>query len=98
MRTGGGWPQSGEIDMMEDVNAGNTASQTLHDSAGSSGHELIASPNTASTCQTGYHTSSVIVDRTNTSAETLQFLMDGTVESTITEASVGTAAWQGGNS
>jgi riboflavin synthase alpha subunit len=36
----------------------------------------------------------VIVDRTNTSAETLQFLMDGTVESTITEASVGTAAWQ----
>src|SRR5487761_956753 len=75
MRTGGGWPQSGEIDMMEDVNAGNTASQTLHDSAGSSGHALIACPNTASTCQTGYHTYSVIVDRTNTSAETLQFLM-----------------------
>jgi hypothetical protein len=94
MRTGGGWPQSGEIDMMEDVNAGNTASQTLHDSAGSSGHALIACPNTASTCQTGYHTYSVIVDRTNTSAETMQFLMDGTVESTITEASVGTAAWQ----
>ena len=36
----------------------------------------------------------MIVDRTNTSAETLQFLMDGVVESTITEASVGTAAWQ----
>ena len=50
MRAGGGWPQSGEIDMMEDVNAGNTASQTLHDSAGSSGHALIACPNTASTC------------------------------------------------
>jgi hypothetical protein len=95
MRAGGGWPQSGEIDMMESVNQpGNTASQTLHDSAGSSGHPLIACPNTASTCQTGYHTYSVIVDRTNTSAETLQFLMDGTVESTITEASVGTAAWQ----
>jgi hypothetical protein len=95
MRTGGGWPQSGEIDMMESVNQpGNTASQTLHDSAGSSGHALIACPNTASTCQAGYHTYSVIVDRTNTSAETLQFVMDGTVESTITEASVGTAAWQ----
>src|SRR6201996_102437 len=92
MRTGGGWPQSGEIDMMEDVNAGNTASQTLHDSAGSSGHALIACPNTASSCQTGYHTYSVILDRTNTSAETLQFLMDGTVESTITEASGGTTA------
>ncbi|MFC4034817.1 ricin-type beta-trefoil lectin domain protein [Streptomyces polygonati] len=94
MRTGGGWPQSGEIDMMENVNALNQASQTLHDGAGSSGHGLIACPAAGSTCQTGYHTYSVIVDRTNTSAETLQFLMDGVVESTITEASVGTAAWQ----
>ena len=94
MRMGGGWPQSGEIDMMEDVNALNEASQTLHDGAGSSGHPLIACPAAGSTCQTGYHTYSVIIDRTNTSAETLQFLMDGTVESTITEASVGTAAWQ----
>src|SRR5215831_4363520 len=94
MRAGGGWPQSGEIDMMEDVNGLNEASQTLHDSAGSSGHALIACPNTASSCQTGYHTYSIIVDRTNTSAETMQFMMDGTVESTITEASVGTAAWQ----
>ncbi len=94
MRAGGGWPQSGEIDMMEDVNGLNEASQTLHDSAGSSGHALTACPDTSSSCQTGYHTYSVIVNRTNTSAETLQFLMDGTVESTITEASVGTAAWQ----
>ncbi|TQL90228.1 beta-glucanase (GH16 family) [Actinoallomurus bryophytorum] len=94
MRAGGGWPGSGEIDMMEDVNGLNQASQTLHDSANSPGHGLISCPNTASTCQTGYHTYSVIIDRTNTSAETLQFLMDDTVESTITEASVGTAAWQ----
>ncbi|HEX3965928.1 MAG TPA: putative Ig domain-containing protein, partial [Trebonia sp.] len=92
MRTGGGWPQSGEIDMMEDVNGLNEASQTLHDSAGSSGHALIACPTTG--CQTGYNTYSVIVNRVNTSAEYLEFLMDGTVESTITEASVGTAAWQ----
>ena len=94
MRTGGGWPTSGEIDMMEDVNGLNEASQTLHDSANSPGHALISCPSTSSTCQTGYHTYSVIIDRTNTSAETLQFLMDGMVESTITEASVGTPAWQ----
>ena len=37
MRSGGGWPTSGEIDMMEDVNGLNEASQTLHDAAGSSG-------------------------------------------------------------
>jgi F5/8 type C domain/Ricin-type beta-trefoil lectin domain/Putative Ig domain len=94
MRAGGGWPTSGEIDMMEDVNGLNEASQTLHDAANSPGHALIACPAAGSGCQTGYHTYSVIVNRTNTSAETLQFLMDGTVESTITEASVGTTAWQ----
>jgi len=91
-RAGGTWPTEGEIDMMEDVNGSNEASQTLHDSAGSSGHALIACPTTG--CQTGYNTYSVIVNRVNTSAEYLEFLMDGTVESTITEASVGTAAWQ----
>jgi hypothetical protein len=94
MRTGGGWPTSGEIDMMEDVNGLNEASQTLHDAANSPGHALIPCPGSGSSCQTGYHTYSVLIDRTNTSAETLQFLMDGTVESTITEASVGTTAWQ----
>jgi F5/8 type C domain/Ricin-type beta-trefoil lectin domain len=94
MRAGGGWPTSGEIDMMEDVNGLNQASQTLHDAASSSGHPLIACPGAGSSCETGYHTYSVIVNRTNTSAESMQFLMDGTVESTITEASVGTTAWQ----
>jgi hypothetical protein len=94
MRAGGGWPGSGELDMMEDVNGLNQASQTLHDSAGSSGHALIGCPAAGSSCQTGYHTYSVIIDRTNTSAESMQFLMDGVVESNISEASVGTAAWQ----
>jgi hypothetical protein len=94
MRTGGGWPTSGEIDMMEDVNGLNEGSQTLHDAAGSSGHGLIACPGAGSGCQTGYHTYSVVVNRTNQSAEYLQFLMDGTLESTITQASVGTTAWQ----
>ena len=94
MRSGGGWPTSGDIDMMEDVNGSNEASQTLHDASNSPGHALIACPTTTSTCQTGYHTYSVLVNRVNTSAEYLEFLMDGTVESTITEASVGTTAWQ----
>jgi hypothetical protein len=92
MRTGGTWPTSGEIDMMEDVNGLNEASQTLHDASNSPGHALIACPTTG--CQAGYNTYSVIINRTNTSAETLEFLMDGTVENTITEASVGTTAWQ----
>ena len=91
MRTGGGWPASGEIDMMEDVNGLNEASQTLHDAAGSSGHPLIACR--GSRCESGYHTYSVIINRANTRAEYLRFLMDGRVTDTITEASVGAAAW-----
>jgi hypothetical protein len=94
MRTGGSWPTSGEIDMMEDVNGLNEASQTLHDAAGSGGHALIACPGGGSGCENGFHTYSVIVNRVNTSAEYMKFLMDGTVEDTITEASVGTTAWQ----
>ena len=93
-RAGGSLLTSGETDMMEDVNGLNEASQFLHDAAGSGGHYLIACPAAGSGCQTGYHTYSVIINRTNTSAEYLQFLMDGTVESTVTEAHVGTTAWQ----
>jgi beta-glucanase (GH16 family) len=92
MRTGGGWPTSGELDLMEDVNGLNQASQTLHDSAGSDGHPLIACR--ATRCESGYHTYSVIVSRANTKAEYLQFQMDGRVTETITEAEVGAAAWR----
>jgi hypothetical protein len=91
MRTGGSWPTSGELDMMEDVNGLNQASQTLHDAAGSDGHPLVACR--GSKCESGYHTYSVIVNRANSSAEYLQFLMDGRVTDTITEAQVGAAAW-----
>ena len=91
MRAGGGWPTSGEIDMMEDVNGLNKASQTLHEAAGSPGHPLIACQ--GSKCESGYHTYSVIINRANTGAEYLQFLMDGRVTKTITEAQVGATAW-----
>jgi len=91
-RAGGVWPASGELDMMEDVNGLNAASQTMHDGAGSTGTGLIAC--TASRCGAGFHTYSVIVNRTNTTAEYLQFLMDGKVRETVTEAKVGATAWQ----
>ena len=94
-RAGGSLATSGETDMMEDVNGLNMAAQFLHTAAGtSSSHQLIPCPAAGSGCQTGYHTYSVIINRTNTSAESLQFLMDGTVESTVTEAHVGATAWQ----
>ena len=39
--------------MMEDVNGLNEASATLHDSANSPGHALIACPTTG--CQSGFN-------------------------------------------
>jgi beta-glucanase (GH16 family) len=91
-RTGGEWPQIGELDMFEDVNGDNKASQTLHDGGPTETHPLISCP--VATCQTSFNTYSVIVDRTNPNAESLEFLMDGTVEKTVTEAEVGTADWK----
>jgi beta-glucanase (GH16 family) len=94
MRSGGGWPQSGEIDMLEDINGLNTASQTFHYGNGSQLSPGMKSCQGASSCQGGFHTYSVVIDRTNTSAETLQFLLDGAVQATYSEAQVGTSAWQ----
>jgi beta-glucanase (GH16 family) len=94
-RAGGSLATTGEIDMMEDVNGLNEAAQFVHTTAGaSSSHPLVPCPAAGSGCQTGYHTYSAIINRTNTSAEYLQLLMDGKVESTLTEAQVGTTAWQ----
>ncbi len=94
VRAGAAPGPSGELDMMESVNGLNEAAQFYHTAAGGAGHALVACPAAGSGCQTGYHTYSVILNRTNTSAEYFQFLMDGKVESTVTEAQIGTAAWQ----
>ena len=92
-RTGGSWPKVGEMDMLEDINGDNKVSQTLHDGGADKGHPLIRCPGTES-CQGAFHTYSVIIDRTKPGAEFLQFLVDGTVETTVTEAQAGTAVWQ----
>lgn len=90
--TGGQWPQIGELDMFEDVDGQNKASQTLHDGGPTESHPFLACP--IATCQTAFNTYSVIIDRTNPNAEFLEFLMDGKVEKTVTEAEVGTADWK----
>ena len=73
------WPSIGEIDVMEDVNALSEVAGTLHcgvDPGGpcnettGSGSGLVA----CSGCQTGFNTYSVIVNRTNTSAESITWL------------------------
>jgi beta-glucanase (GH16 family) len=90
-RTGGRWPAVGEIDMMEGINGLNAVSQTLHDAAGSTGHQPSACP--VSACRAGYHAYSVIINRTRAKAEYLTFLIDGRVTQRITESEVGATAW-----
>jgi Carbohydrate binding module (family 6)/Glycosyl hydrolases family 16 len=93
------WPSDGEIDVMEDVNALSEVSGTLHcgvDPGGpcneteGDGSGLQA----CSGCQNGFNTYSVIVNRTNTSDESITWYLNGNAYYTVTESQVGTSAWQ----
>jgi Carbohydrate binding module (family 6) len=93
------WPSTGEIDMMEDVNALSEHSGTLHcgtDPGGPCNETtgLGSGLQACSGCQTGYNTYSVIVNRTNTSNESITWYLNGTAYYTVTESQVGTATWQ----
>jgi beta-glucanase (GH16 family) len=91
------WPSIGELDIMEDVNASSQHSTTFHcgqwagechDPDGiSSGLQACAG------CQSGYHTYSVIVDRTNASAESLRFYLDGTQTFAVQQNEVSAQTW-----
>ena len=94
IRNGGQWPAIGELDMIEDVNGLNKATQTLHYAGGAPHSPLAACPGTGTTCQTGFHAYTVLIDRTRPRAESLEYLIDGRVEATFTEAQVGTGPWQ----
>jgi Carbohydrate binding module (family 6) len=93
------WPSVGELDTMEDVNALSEHSATLHcgvDPGGACNETtgISSGLQACSGCQTGYNTYSVLVNRTNTSAESISYLLNGTVFYTINESQVPTATWQ----
>jgi hypothetical protein len=95
----GQWPENGEIDIMEDVNALSELSGTIH--CGTDPGGPCNEPNGIGSglvgcggCQSGYHTYTMILNRTNTAAESITFYLDGNSYFTVTEAQVGTATWQ----
>jgi len=95
----GQWPENGEIDIMEDVNSLSELSGTVH--CGTDPGGPCNEPNglgsglvTCSGCQSGYHTYTMILNRTNTANESITFYLDGNSYYTVTEAQVGTATWQ----
>lgn len=83
IRNGGTWPSIGEIDIMESINGTNVEYGTLHcgvDPGGPCNETSGLGGNTActgTTCQTGYHTYTMVVDR-STSPEEIRWYLDGT--------------------
>jgi beta-glucanase (GH16 family) len=101
----GTWPEHGEIDVMEDVNALSEHSAALHcgnlsslNSDGTYGpcHEktglssgLLPCPG----CQSGYNRYSVTIDRRDPARQEIRWFLNGRRYFTIKESRVGTAAW-----
>jgi hypothetical protein len=95
----GQWPENGEIDIMEDVNALSELSGTIH--CGTDPGGPCNEPNGIGSgltgcggCQSGYHTYSMILNRTNTSNESITFYLDGNQYFSVSESQVGTSTWQ----
>jgi Carbohydrate binding module (family 6) len=93
------WPSVGEIDIMEDVNALSEHSGTLHCGVDPGGPcdettGLTSGLLACSGCQTGYNTYSVIVNRTNTSDESITWYLNGTEYWSVSESQVGTSTWE----
>jgi beta-glucanase (GH16 family) len=95
----GQWPENGEIDIMEDVNSLSEVSGTIHCGTDPGGPcnepNGIGSGLTACNgCQSGYHTYTMILNRTNTSDESVTFYLDGNPYFSVSEGQVGTGTWQ----
>jgi Ricin-type beta-trefoil lectin domain/Glycosyl hydrolases family 16 len=95
----GQWPENGEIDIMEDVNSLSDVAGTIHcgtDPGGPCnepdgiGSGLVG----CGGCQSGYHTYSMILNRTNTADESVTFYLDGNEYFSVSESQVGTSTWQ----
>ncbi len=95
----GQWPENGEIDIMEDVNGLSEVSGTVHCGTDPGGpcnepNGIGSGLRACGGCQSGYHTYTMILNRTNTSDESVTFYLDGSQYFTVTESQVGTATWQ----
>ena len=94
----GTWPRTGEIDILEDLNALSRHSGAFHYGPASEsdaiGSGLLPCPG----CQTGFHTYTVMVDRRNPADEQIRWYLDGrqffqVSESQVGKNQAGKAAW-----
>ena len=95
----GQWPENGEIDIMEDVNSLSEVAGTIHCGTDPGGpcnetNGIGSGLRACSGCQSGFHTYTMILNRTNTSNESITFYLDGAQYFSVSESQVGTATWQ----
>jgi beta-glucanase (GH16 family) len=100
-----GWPTTGEIDILENVNGLGKTSGSLHcgnltqrnpDGTFGPCHEksgLGSGLRTCAGCGQGFHTYSVVIDRRVAGHEQLRWYLDGHQFFSIDEARIGQAAW-----
>jgi beta-glucanase (GH16 family) len=98
------WPTTGEIDIMEDVNALSDVSGTLHCGFVSYVNGFNGGPCNEYTglssglqkcpgCQTGYNTYAVVVDRTDPGNGQIRWYLDGREYFSVSESRVGATYW-----
>jgi hypothetical protein len=97
LRSGVGWPLSGEIDILEDINGLSRVYGTLHCGTATGGpcNETSGRGSGAvacNGCQTGYHDYAVEIDR-STSPEQIRWYLDGTNYFTLLATAVDASTW-----
>jgi beta-glucanase (GH16 family) len=97
LRSGVGWPTSGEIDILEDVNSQSVVYGTLHCGTATGGpcNETSgrgSGPHACPGCQTGYHTYAVQIDR-SVSSEQIRWYLDGSNYFTLSSNVVDATTW-----
>jgi beta-glucanase (GH16 family) len=95
----GQWPENGEIDIMEDVNALSQVAGTLHCGTDPGGpcnepNGIGSGLEACDGCQGGFHTYTMVLNRANPSDESVTFSLDGSQYFSVSETQVGTATWQ----
>jgi beta-glucanase (GH16 family) len=95
----GQWPENGEIDIMEDVNSLSELAGTIHCGTDPGGpcnetNGIGSGLTSCAGCQGGFHTYTMILNRTNPSNESITFYLDGNQYFSVSESQVGTSTWQ----